>query len=42
MKIMTKVTSDHQGTVAEILVEDGAPVQYEQPLILVDTTSSAA
>src|SRR5262245_9855549 len=42
MKIMTKVTSDQAGTVAEVLVEDGAPVQYEQPLILVDTGGATA
>jgi acetyl-CoA carboxylase biotin carboxyl carrier protein len=37
MKVMNRVASEHRGTVVEILVENGAPVQYEQPLLLIDT-----
>lgn len=36
MKVMNEVTSDFRGTVAEILVENGEAVQYEQPLLLID------
>jgi biotin carboxyl carrier protein len=39
---MNRVASEHRGTVVEILVENGAPVQYEQPLILIDTGGAAA
>lgn len=35
MKVMNEVTSDFGGTVAEILVENGEAVQYEQCLILI-------
>ena len=38
MKVMNEVTSDYRGTVAEILVENGEAVQYEQSLMLIDTT----
>ncbi|HET8628150.1 MAG TPA: acetyl-CoA carboxylase biotin carboxyl carrier protein [Thermomicrobiales bacterium] len=37
MKVMNEVTSDYRGTVAEILVENGDAVQYEQRLMLIDT-----
>ena len=33
MKLMNEVTSEHTGTVAEILVEDGQPVEYGQPIL---------
>jgi acetyl-CoA carboxylase biotin carboxyl carrier protein len=36
MKLMNQVTADAKGTVAEILVEDGQWVEFEQPLILLD------
>jgi acetyl-CoA carboxylase biotin carboxyl carrier protein len=36
MKVMNEVTSDYRGTVAEILVENGEAVQYEQPLMRID------
>ena len=42
MKVMNDVTSDCRGVVAEILVEDGTPVTYEQRLMLVDTSGGAA
>lgn len=32
MKLMNEIESDASGTVAEILVENGAPVQFGQPL----------
>ena len=35
MKVMNEVTSDYRGVVAEILVENGDAVQYEQRLMLI-------
>lgn len=32
MKLMNEIGSDYDGTVAEILVENGQPVEYGQPL----------
>jgi biotin carboxyl carrier protein len=37
MKVMNSVTSDVAGVVVEILVPNGHPVQYEQPLLVIDT-----
>ena len=37
MKVMNEVASDATGVVAEILVPDGQPVEFEQPLIVIDT-----
>jgi acetyl-CoA carboxylase biotin carboxyl carrier protein len=37
MKVMNEVASDYRGVVAEILIENGTAVQYEQPLMLIDT-----
>jgi acetyl-CoA carboxylase biotin carboxyl carrier protein len=42
MKLINEVTSDHHGVVAEILVENGEAVQYEQRLMLIDTTGTPA
>ena len=42
MKIMNEVTSEYQGVVTEILVENGSAVAFEQPLILLDTSGTAA
>jgi len=38
MKMMNEVVSDYRGTVAEILVKNGDTVQYEQTLMLIDTS----
>ena len=35
MKIMNEIESDVDGTVTEILVENGSPVEFDQPLVLV-------
>ena len=35
MKLMNSLTADAEGTVIEILVADGATVEYGQPLILI-------
>lgn len=40
MKLINEVTSDHHGVVSEILVENGEAVQYEQRLMLIDTTGT--
>ena len=36
MKLMNEITSDFDGTVAEILVSDGEAVEFDQPLIRVE------
>jgi acetyl-CoA carboxylase biotin carboxyl carrier protein len=38
MKVMNEVTSDYRGVVAEILVGNGDAVQYDQRLLLIDTS----
>ena len=38
MKVMNEVASDVAGVVDEILVQNGHPVQYEQPLMIIDTS----
>lgn len=35
MKIMNEIESEYSGEVKEILVEDGEPVEYEQPLYII-------
>jgi acetyl-CoA carboxylase biotin carboxyl carrier protein len=37
MKTLNEVPSDAAGVVVEILVSDGQPVEFNQPLILIDT-----
>ena len=32
MKLMNEIESDYDGTIAEIYVENGQPVEYGQPL----------
>ena len=32
MKLMNEIECDASGTIAEVLVENGAPVQFGQPL----------
>jgi acetyl-CoA carboxylase biotin carboxyl carrier protein len=36
MKLFNEIESEISGTVVEVLVEDASPVQYDQPLFLVD------
>lgn len=38
MKMMNEVESECRGKVVEVLVEDGAPVEYGQPLMRVQLT----
>jgi acetyl-CoA carboxylase biotin carboxyl carrier protein len=37
MKVMNEVRTEWAGVVAEILVEDATPVEYGQPLMVIDT-----
>jgi acetyl-CoA carboxylase biotin carboxyl carrier protein len=39
MKLFNEIESDVSGTVVKVLVEDSTPVEYDQPLLLVDTSS---
>lgn len=36
MKILNQIAADKSGTVAKILVENGAPVEYDQPLFVIE------
>ena len=36
MKMMNRIESDKAGTVTAILLSDGAPVEYDQPLIVIE------
>lgn len=36
MKMMNEIEAEFKGVVKEILVENGEPVQYGQPLLLID------
>ncbi|WP_433336462.1 acetyl-CoA carboxylase biotin carboxyl carrier protein [Spirillospora sp. CA-294931] len=41
MKLMNPIEADEGGVVAEILVEDATPVEYGQPLLLLEPDSAA-
>jgi acetyl-CoA carboxylase biotin carboxyl carrier protein len=36
MKLFNEIESDIKGTIVKVLVEDGKPVEYDQPLFLVE------
>ena len=36
MKLMNEIQSDFDGKVAEILVEDGQAVEYDQPIMIIE------
>ncbi|MEV0157805.1 acetyl-CoA carboxylase biotin carboxyl carrier protein [Micromonospora sp. NPDC050686] len=36
MKLMNEVPADRAGRVVEVLVEDGKPVEYDQPLLVLE------
>lgn len=36
MKMLNQIEADHGGTVKEILVENGQPVEYDQPLFVIE------
>jgi acetyl-CoA carboxylase biotin carboxyl carrier protein len=35
MKMMNQIEADHAGIVEAILVQDGEPVEFDQPLIVI-------
>ncbi len=35
MKMMNQIEADKAGTITEILVENGQPVEFDQPLIII-------
>ncbi|MEM1132846.1 MAG: acetyl-CoA carboxylase biotin carboxyl carrier protein [Pseudomonadota bacterium] len=35
MKVMNPITADRAGTVKAVLVEDGQPVEFDQPLVVI-------
>ena len=39
MKVMNEIESDTDGTIVDILVENGEPVEYNQVLFKIDTSS---
>ncbi|MCZ7437172.1 acetyl-CoA carboxylase biotin carboxyl carrier protein [Micromonospora sp. WMMC241] len=41
MKLMNEVTAGQAGRVVEVLVGDGKPVEYDQPLIALDPVAGA-
>ncbi len=36
MKLFNEIESDHEGKIIKILVEDASPVEYDQPLFLIE------
>jgi len=36
MKVMNEIKAEAKGTIAEVLVEDGEPVEYGKPLFRID------
>lgn len=36
MKLFNEIESEMNGTIVKILVDDNSPVEYDQPLFLVD------
>lgn len=36
MKVMNPITSPRAGTISAVLVENGQPVEYDQPLVIVE------
>jgi acetyl-CoA carboxylase biotin carboxyl carrier protein len=39
MKIMNEIESESDGIVVDIKVENGDPVEYNQPLFIINSTS---
>lgn len=36
MKVMNPITAPRSGTVAQVLVDNGQPVEYDQPLVIIE------
>lgn len=41
MKLFNEIESEVEGKIVKILVDDAQPVEYDQPLFLIDTSASA-
>jgi acetyl-CoA carboxylase biotin carboxyl carrier protein len=39
MKIMNEIEADAAGKIVKVLVEDSQPVEYDQPLFIIDPSS---
>ena len=37
MKLFNEIESDVEGKIIKILVDDSSPVEFDQPLFLIDT-----
>jgi len=35
MKVMNPITAPHGGVIKQLLVENGQPVEFDQPLVLI-------
>jgi acetyl-CoA carboxylase biotin carboxyl carrier protein len=35
MKLFNEIECEHTGTIVKVLAEDGSPVEYDQPLFLI-------
>jgi acetyl-CoA carboxylase biotin carboxyl carrier protein len=42
MKLFNEIQAERRGRVARILVENASPVEYGQPLLLLDPTATSA
>ena len=38
MKIMNEIQSEKSGTIKEIMIEDGNPIEFDQPLFIIDSS----
>ena len=38
MKIMNEIQYEKNGTIKEILIEDGNPIEFDQPLFIIDSS----
>jgi acetyl-CoA carboxylase biotin carboxyl carrier protein len=36
MKIMNEITSEHTGTIVKVLVDNAQPIEFDQPLFIID------
>ena len=36
MKLFNEIESEHNGKIVKVLVDDASPVEYDQPLFLID------
>jgi acetyl-CoA carboxylase biotin carboxyl carrier protein len=36
MKLMNEIEAEHSGRIVKVLVEDGQPIEFGQPLFLLD------